>query len=78
MECLRSLLRLWLWHGTLLGRRYHLPTGCVAVPTVRERLSNTLACLQEASPRKPDFVRPWESKRWGDAHLECLRSLLRL
>ena len=73
----RGLVRLWLWHGTLLGVRHHLRTSGVAFPFVLERLSNTPARPQEASPRTPD-VRPCESKRWGDAHSGRPRGLVRL
>ena len=43
----RCLVAMRLWHGTLLGVRYHLRTSGVAFPFVRERLSNTPARLYE-------------------------------
>ena len=59
-----------LWHGTLLGVPYTLPTSGAAVPFVLERLSNPPERPQEASPRTADLSRgrPWESNRWGNAH----------
>ena len=45
----RGLVRIWLRHGTLLGVLYTICASDAAVPFVLERLSNTPACLQEAS-----------------------------
>ena len=45
-----------LRHGTLLGVPYALRTSGIAFPFVLERLSNTPARLQEASPRTPDLT----------------------
>ena len=48
--CPRCLAATRLWHGTLLGVLHVARTSGVAFPSVLERLSNTPARLQEASP----------------------------
>ena len=57
-----------------------LRTSGVAFPFVIERVNNTAARLEEPSPRTPDLsrVRPVVSKRWGHAHSERPRYLVRL
>ena len=57
----RGLVRLWLWHSTLLVAARALRTSGIALPLVLERLSNTATRLQEPSPRTADLsrVRPW-------------------
>ena len=45
-----GLGRVWLWHGALLGVRYHLCTSGVALPFVLERLSITPARPKEPYP----------------------------
>ena len=70
----RGLVRLWLRHDTLLGALRDLLTSGVAAPVVLERLSNTPACLSEASSRTLDLSR----ERWEDAHTNWPRGLVRL
>ena len=54
--CPRCLAAMRLWHGTLLGVSYALHTSGVAFPFVIERLSNTPARPQEASPHTWEAV----------------------
>jgi hypothetical protein len=43
LGCLRCLVAMWLWSGTLLGVPYALRTSGVAFRFVLERLSNPAA-----------------------------------
>ena len=52
-----GLVRLWLRHDTLLGAHRDLRTSGVAVSFALEHLSNTPACLPDASPRTLDLSR---------------------
>ena len=75
-----GLVRLRLKYGTLLVVATALRTSGVAFPVALERLNNTAAPLQEPSPRTPDLSRvgPVMSTRWGHAHSERPRGLVRL
>ena len=53
----RGFVRLRLRHGTPLGVLYTICASGAAVPFVLERLSNTLARLEEAFSRTPDLSR---------------------
>ena len=49
-------------HGQLLGVSYALLISGTAIVVVLERLSNTPARPQEASPHTPDLrIEPWEA-----------------